>query len=801
MQSKRSMPLGVRAKCALVWMAAVLLTALAWTEGAQAQTGVCIKTVTAAPAAVDGVVAPGTATGACASDDLWAGVVPAQFQPLGSPDGRLYFAYYTSGGTRHLRIGVDVKGDEDVSDFDVVSLFFDANNNNVWDAGDFMLQVKVSPSTSVITTGEFCNQPAGTVTYYQRVGSSWSSAGTAAAAAAVGVKYAYDYSSTVTDPETKIWNLEIDIPIGFTSGGNTYFNLTTTGPDYFGIGGYVFADYNHQQTPQLGTVLKWPGSITATPGIADSAPAFYEPDVTQLANASLEDKCFDVNFSTPTPWVINGSPANPNDYRVKRYAVNDFRVTYYFDGPGLDATPLSNPGTVKLTLTPHRASGFGNTWTKTFSILPDSSSYNTEITADFSFDFTKPDPSFGSTADMDFVCADLTLENFLRDDDQSNNHSHNNLNFFQTSEYRQQFRLFGSSVPNLKPGETAKIFLAANMTNELPELQAPPLVSASCLIYFLVALAILLLIAFILKSRGVSWKTIVAILALLLIAAIVLAMLLGLCRKPIGTGRWTVTNADQIGLEAVSGRPGWYQTTIKKDEVKTVDLLFRGEKLPYTTQRQQLEPAAKDGLNRLEIPVKPKSVVTVIAFGEVDVDGDGPLPPTTAAGTVEKQVVTGKIANAATGDYLLRRGRYQPNQYAGALIGSFDDFKTSFVVGRYSSIVVPAGAEKLKLAVNARMGTFAVMKGAYDIYTVATEAPSVPTHTAFAADATYNIPPKFNLWDVLTSLNVYTYYQTETVRDGVVRGRNLHPWGDAHYSIYASHADEQALPAGVKTRD
>jgi len=797
----------MHAKRALVWMATVLLTAFAWSEGARAQTGVCVKTVTA-PAAVDGVVAPGTATSTCPSDALWATIGPAQFQPLGSPDGRLYFAYYTSGGTGHLRIGVDVKGDDDVSDFDVVSLFFDANNDNVWGVGDFMLQVKVSPSTSVITTGEFCNQPAGTVTYYQRVGSSWSSTGTAAAAAAVGVKYAYDYSSTVPDPETKIWNLEIDIPIGFTSGGNTYFNLTTTAPDFFGIGAYVFADYNHQQLSQMGTVLKWPGGLlcpacgaTQLPGIGDTDPAFSEPDVNTLANASLADKCFDVNFSVAHPWVINGSPANEFDHRVNRHANNNFRVTYYFDGPGTAATPLSNPGTVKLTLTPYGASWPGPPWVKSVAIAPNTSNYNTETPVDFSFDFANPPASFGSTADIDFVCAGLTLENFTLDDDHSNNEQHHNYNYFSTSEYRQQLRLFGSSVPNLKPGETATIYLAAAMTNELPGLQAPPVEISSCLIYALMVLAVLLLLAYILKSRGVSWKWILVVLAVILIVAIVLAVFLGLCRASVGGGRWTVTNADQIGLKPLKGRPGWYQTSIRGDEVKTVDLFFRGEKLPYTTQHQRFEPAVGNSGNHLEISVKPGNVVTVIAFGELDVDGDGPLPPTTAAGTVEKQIVTGKTANAATGDYLLRRGRYQPHQYAGALIGSFDDFKTSFVVGRHASIVIPEGATKLRLAVNARSGTYARIKGTFDLYTTVTEAPSVPTHTALAGDATYSIPPTLQMWDVLTSLNLYTYYQTETVRDGAVRGRNFHPLGDAHFSIYTSHVGEPASQTGAKSRD
>lgn len=784
MQSKRSMPLGVRAKCALVWTAAVLLTALAWTEGTQAQTGVCIKTVTA-PAAVDGVVAPGTATAACASDALWAGVGPAQFQPLGSPDGRLYLAYYVTGGNRHLRIGINVAGDDDLSDFDVVSLFFDANNSNTWDAGDFVLQVKVSPSISPITTGELCNQTTGAVKYYQRVGSSWSSTGTEAAAAAVVVKHAYDYSSAMPDTETKIWNLEIDIPIGFTSGDNTFFNLTTTGPNYFGIGGYVFADYNHQQTPQQGTVLKWPGGIAANPGIADADPAFSEPNVMQLANASLTSTCFDVNFSAPNPWRINGNPAASQDHRINRMANNTFRVTYYFDGPETAVTPMANPGNVKLALTPYRASGPGTAWTKTIAIpATGESNYNQERTVDFQFDFNAPDASFGSVSDVNFVCATTTLESFARDDDHSNNSLNVNYNYFTTSEYRQEFRLYGSAVPNLKPSQTARVLIKADMTNELPELRSPETGTSKLVMFVLVLLIILVLLAVVLRRRGVPWVVTLLNLAVVLVIGILLGVFLNVGRTPIGTARWTVNNAAQVALEPVKGRPGWYQTVIGYEEVKTVELTFRGQPLPYTTHRHRLDAAREGKPNRLEIPVKPGNIVTVLAFGEVDVDGSGPLPPTSATGFTEQ--TAGHQAN-----YLLSRGRYRPNEYAGALIGSFDGFQTSFVIGRDSSIFVPEQATSLTLAVNARLPAYTALVGGYDIFTIATPAPNVPTHTRLSGDATYFVPPRLNLWEVLTSLNLYTYYEAETIRDGAVRSRNVQPWGEAHFSIYASHAGQQ----------
>src|SRR6266496_2852073 len=64
MQSKGSIPLSMHAKRALVWVATVLRAACAGSGGARAQAGVWVTSLPA-PAAGDGVVAPGTATSTC----------------------------------------------------------------------------------------------------------------------------------------------------------------------------------------------------------------------------------------------------------------------------------------------------------------------------------------------------------------------------------------------------------------------------------------------------------------------------------------------------------------------------------------------------------------------------------------------------------------------------------------------------------------------------------------------------------------------------------------------------------------
>jgi hypothetical protein len=101
---------------------------------------------------------------------------------------------------------------------------------------------------------------------------------------------------------------------------------------------------------------------------------------------------------------------------------------------------------------------------------------------------------------------------------------------------------------------------------------------------------------------------------------------------------------------------------------------------------------------------------------------------------------------------------------------------------------VPDNASTLSLSVNGRRGEFARMSGILDIYTIFTPGPSNPTHTAIQGDATFHIPPHYELWDVLTSLNVYTYYvTTDTDGNGRVRSQTRNIWGSAHMTIFDSH--------------
>jgi hypothetical protein len=87
----------------------------------------------------------------------------------------------------------------------------------------------------------------------------------------------------------------------------------------------------------------------------------------------------------------------------------------------------------------------------------------------------------------------------------------------------------------------------------------------------------------------------------------------------------------------------------------------------------------------------------------VDIDGRGRLLSVGPEGRDFSRKLKGK------GRFLLS-GK-AAGRFAGALIGSFDAFKSSFVVGAEITITVPDGAEKLWLAINDLDGGYGDNRG------------------------------------------------------------------------------------------
>ena len=198
-----------------------------------------------------------------------------------------------------------------------MALIVDADNSGSVTNGDFFIQVQAVPQNTIVTSGVACTQTVGNIDYFQRIAGNWVKAsGTdlTAIQAAVNAKIAYRY-----DVNPPVWNLEIDMPGPLVVGANTYFNISAAG---FGLAAYYYVDLGHQQSPQQGTVLRWPDAVAlhdiTDPPVGSIDPT-HDPDFATFAKMSFNNACLDVNFNTTvTAWEINGTAAQEFDHKVNR---------------------------------------------------------------------------------------------------------------------------------------------------------------------------------------------------------------------------------------------------------------------------------------------------------------------------------------------------------------------------------------------------------------------------------------------------------------------------------------------------
>jgi len=750
----------------------------------------------------DGVVAPG-ARNSCMNDPMWGEVAPVALQPSGgSPSGHLYLASRMG----RLDLGLVIEYDDNLTDWDSVAVIFDADHNGMWSDGDFYIKVGVTANTSTIVSNALCNQPCPPVAHYWKWNGpnqddQWTEVKDAAAIGPTVLKtrHAYDYNLDDGDGDPKVWNMEISIPASATPEG--FYPLQ---PE-FGLGVFVYVDRNHVTGgAQQGTVLRWPVGLSdgilpadGWPGISDNIlfpghgfPTF--PSVTTLGTASLKNVCFDVNFATMSHnWYINDAAATDGGPGyLKRSGNNKIQVKFRYSGPGMITTPVPNGGNVRLRLTPFNVGYFGDEFARdsTHTIPRESNTaVNTDVSTEFNWDFSDPSAGWQSFealhGQVDELCADLYLENFDRNDDPNNDHEHINHNLFHASEYTSQVVLSADNLPGVKKGDTTSLALRVqplNIGQTGSQGGSGGIASTGRSQTFGILFVLAGVFGLVVGVGGGQFRfrirsTVVGI-AVLMIG-------FGGCRivQPSPSGLWEFTNASEIGLVPLTGDPGWYRLPIKGGETKRLTIHFTGQPLPYRPVQHKLIP--RDSASReVRMPVKPGEVVTVLGFGGIDVDGKrGPLPTTSATGVIDANKENQRR-------YRLRAGPYAPAQYAGALIGSFDNWETSFLIGREASVIVPDNARMLAMAANTLVGADSIVDGGLDVYTIETPVHVVPTISSDLGDATYRIPRRFPTWKVLTSLNLYTYRIKNKVNPaGQITAQTYVPWGDTHLTMYQSH--------------
>ncbi len=751
----------------------------------------------------DGVVAPG-ANNSCASDPMWAEVAPIALQPSGgSPSGHLYLA--TRGG--RLYLGLVIENDDDLTNWDSVAVIFDADHDGMWSAGDFYIKVGVTTNTSTTVSNALCNQPCPAVAHYWKwkgpnQDDQWVEVMDPAAtdpATVLRTRHAYDYDLADGDGDPKVWNMEISIPASATAQG--YYPLQTE----FGLGVFVYLDRNHVTgSAQQGTVLRWPVGLSdgsnppdGWPGISDNilfpGHGFTTfPSAATVGTASLKDVCFDVNFATMSHnWYINDMAATDGGPGyLNRSGSNKIQVKFRYKGPGTITTAVPNGGKVRLRLTPFNAGYFGDAFARESThVIPreSNSTVNSDVATEFNWDFSVANAGWQSFeaahGQVDELCADLYLEAFDRNDDLTNDHEHINHNLFHASEYTSQVVLSADNLPGVKQGDTTSLLLRVQALNtgktgsqggsggmgSLGRRQSLGMLLVLAGVFGLVV--------------GVGGRRFRFRIRSALVGIAVPMIVFGGCRivQPTPSGLWDFRNASEIGLVPVKGDPGWYRLPIKGGETKRLTVHFNGEPLPYQPVQHKLTP--RDTASReVRMAVKPGEVVTVLGFGGIDVDGKrGPLPTTSATGVIDPNKEHQRR-------YRLRGGPYAPDQYAGALIGSFDNWETSFLIGREASVIVPNDAKMLAIAANTWVGADTIVDGTLDVYTIETPAHVVPTMSSDLGDATYRLPRRFPTWKVLTSLNLYTYRIKNKVDPaGKITAQTYVPWGDTHLTMYQSH--------------
>lgn len=710
-------------------------------------------------------------------------------------------------------------------------------------------------ASTQVTSGTSCNQAVATAKIYYRWDTTqtparWTIENNAAVLNNITAEVAYDYDVSAGEPP-QIYNVEIGVPVNSPAG---FFKLKTAAP-YFGVGAYAFVDLGHHGieidgTTQAGTVLRWPNgmkdrSIAEDDFNVDSDIGGDRPVPDDLADVDPDSNCFDVSIDdVAEPWAQINTVTNAPEWGqvINRNGNNRFRVRFKYHGPpGAPAGQMANKGKGRVELRPYNSST-GTLGSPTGADSPEKQllAYPAEYVTE---DIVIPGSNFG--AEWDHVCAKAILKDFQLNDATTNDDLWTNFRFVATSAYSEKVALFGEALPKnpkLAPGMKQKVYVHFESGND-PAAGQPksggtvpgttPTVSPPQLLRRFRLLEVgagLLALGLVFAALALADRQRHLLRWMLLGSAIFAAfachtvVVVGPHPPPgppgpetpveVGEGRWTLQNEKELGLKPVpSLGKNWYAMDLAREEIKYLAVELSGMALPYKPARYKLNVANEQaGAGIVRVPVPARKVVTVLGLGKTDPDGaSGPLEAISLAGTAAKNPapqpvkppLTGTVAGpkapataaaaavAASKGYLLRAGYYRPEDYQGTLIGSFDAFKTSFVVGTNASIVAPENGAELSLAVNYSAEQYRVASGILDLVVILTDPPATPTHGAVQGDATYNIPASLPPWETLTTLHIATYVEPPRKGNpapGVAVTQTLVPWGVAHLSVYESHA-------------
>jgi len=708
----------------------------------------CIPVVNGA-VVVDGVVA-GTNAGVmsmsgCSADPGWGGVVAQSFTPVGNmglQSAKIFVTGYDAGadGTiNKIYVGVHVEGDEQLTDADKLLLVFDANGNGgaAFDASDFAILCAIgSPAPA---SGEQCNQAAGGVTFFKGPGLPQQ----ALPAGIDAPKVSWDFDPG-NDPETEIWETELGIDV---TGLGLLAPASGAG---FRMGARLIV------TQPLGTLVwRWPATVDNDANFNHVDPA----GVTGLTPNSLSTtnfgNCGDVIFEPngmagvlaedfnhlPNAFTrLNPSdPTHFNQTTGVALKQNHFQAKVKFYNPSnpADNSPVAVPNVGKVEFFLKPYNSGGPTEFKMGEQGVSFTHMNEIQIKDLYWPLTKADYQAHSAEIASSGHACVRVKLSDFTVNLGTDEVQKNLVYTTASTIRDTFEVSTEGM-NLPPGQSEFQYLFRARWRNIP------------------------------KQLADGWT-------------------------------FKIENADRLKLKPVGKDGNYFQISMGPKEKKLIAIAITGGKMPVSPEVFTISPRAggkylprPSGEAAKEIDVKPGKMVTLISTGSIVVDPKMKRVPNGANGYADNTLAKER--------FLLPSDFYDPSQTVGALIGSFDQFKTAFVIGNSMTFIIPEKASKLWIAVNDRDGAYDDNQGnGYNVSMIMTDPLYLPTAISAGGSNIAGIPARAQTAANVPELGIEAFNMVP-VKGEKEMGMRLEPTGYVAFAVYQSHQDTKGeAPADPTT--
>lgn len=693
---------------------------------------------------VDGVVAGGrlngpSPTGNCMPDPQWAGrAAPALTAPTSATTtvrSQVLLAATAQSPSSTLEkffVGVHVENDVGFDSNDLLTMYFDANNNKAFDGADFAISVELGPVIEPLGQ-EDCNVRTEAVHYYTYEG-GWHEAEGVDVSNAILVETSYDFNPLPpSDPESEIWEAEVSIDLGALG---KQIDATTG----LGFGSKLFID-----TPGIPAEQRvyLPASMTT---VSDAADDTFHPDSGNIDASELEaliaKDCkgdiiiASVDSSSPSGQVGSFKRMSPFTGVLDDNDTNELTATlrlYNLDLPADTSAVTGANGHLLMQLKPYNAdpnhSGFVDTINAIDRSLTLNSFGETMVTEHWPKNYQQYSQHAGAFASTEHVCYIVTVSGFPHDVNinVSNDSKQKNLAYVTASTITETL------VVNPPQGEEHSgegvYYVRAHWAN-LP--------------------------TYLIGDAGTKPRP----------------------------DMWSYRFSNYSGLTGSGGIEdignGWYRFQLGEKRAE-IEVTINGGKMPMEVQHIRVDPTDGGslygkGTDPKEIRTTPGKAITIIASGRVGVEHSFYKGRLNSANGFEDQDPAGNQ------EFLLSSAGYVPSQQVGALIGSFDGFtKSSFRIGATSTFIVPPGVTSVWVAVNDTRQDYGDNWGdGFDLSVTQADPVSYPTRLGLAGFPDQGIPDNIEAGGNLPQLILDVYQADED------RGQAM-AYGNAAWAITESH--------------